>query len=64
MTRGALVGLAGIVLMVTEPWWRRAIEYRPRPRPERPTPPTQHETPAQVRIIRRPTGRELERWDR
>jgi hypothetical protein len=62
MTRGALVGLAAIVLMVTEPWWRRAVEYRPRPRPERPIPPDQHRTPVQARIVRRGTGRDLDRW--
>jgi hypothetical protein len=35
MTRGALVGLAAIVAMVTEPWWSRALQYRPQARRER-----------------------------
>jgi hypothetical protein len=62
VTRGALIGLVAIVLMVTEPWWRRAVEYRPQSRPERPTPPAQHETPTQVTIVR--PRRELEGRDR
>ena len=32
------------------------------PRPERPIPPDQHRTPVQARIVRRGTGRDLDRW--
>jgi hypothetical protein len=53
MTRGALVGLAAILAMVTEPWWSRALQYRPRP--DRPGP-----GPLRGEIIR--PGRDLERW--
>jgi hypothetical protein len=62
MTRGALVGLAAIVLMVTEPWWRRAVEYRPRSRPERPPGPVSDQAPVRGTLLR--PGRELERGDR
>jgi hypothetical protein len=62
MSRGAVVGLAAIVVMVTEPWWRRVLDYRPPARPERPSLPAQDQPPMRGTLLR--PGRELERGDR
>lgn len=56
------IALAAYGVLLAAPRINRWIDRPPRSKPE---PPVVHETPTQVRIIRRPTSRELEqRGDR